>query len=513
MIGSLPVATALGVQQMWPEPVVIEQGRANSVKVLVSPDFQRRASGWYNKEVSRDFIGDWKDMDTENLLQGRVTGPGDQSVAFATVQIREYKLGARSIRAPNRGTDEQGYYRYDGINWPYTIGVLRYQLMPSVLGYRHQYSFYNRVFEGHEIVDFQFDLPAKGNATVKGHVQDQKGNPLREFFIDVSTKMDWDVRRNPDDKFYSMTGYRVPFISKDGSFKLNNLPTGDLGIRVIPFDVRVYEMHRGEEVRLEAGKTTTINLEVVSKNILYGRVLFRDESPAVIKPTPWPGAKTSILLTMGSRARGVAEVDDEGYFAACFSERDVEMLKSGESRLIINVPTSEERRRKTMGGFPFAKLAIDKDDAGILKIDRPNMKLPSLIGKSIPEFEGIDIEFDIEQARDKMILICFFDLNQRPSRYCVSQLAKRMQDLLPEGVIVAAIQASELDESKLGEWAREHDVPFPIGMIQADEKKTRFNWGVKSLPWLVLVDKGHVVRAQGFGLSELNRKIQEIGDD
>lgn len=513
MIGSLPVATALGVQQIWPKPVVVEQGKTNSVQVLVSPDFQKRASGWFNSEVSRDFIGDWKDMDTESLLQGRVTGPGGQSVAFATVQIREYKLGARSIRAPNRGTNEQGYYKYDGINWPYMIGVLRYQLMPAVLGYRHQYMFYNRVFEGPETVDCQFDNPLEGNACVQGHVRDQQGNPLKGFFVDVSTKMDWEVRKNPDGKFYSMTGYRVPFTANDGRFKLDDLPTGDAQVRVIPFNIRSYEWHRGEELRLAAGQTTAINLEVVAKDVLYGRVLFRDGSPAVIRPAPWPGAATSILLTMRFRARGIADLDDEGYFAAHLSDEEVEMLKSGESRLMINVPTSEERRRETVGEFPFEKLAIDKDRVGILKIDHPHMKPLSLLGESMPEFAGIDIEFDSEHARDKRILICFFDLSQRPSRYCVSQLAKRRPEPLQEDVIVIAIQASQLDENKLGAWARENDVPFPLGMIQGDEKRTRFTWGVKSLPWLILADKAHVVRAEGFGLTALDTKIREMCND
>jgi hypothetical protein len=510
MIGSLPTATALGVQQMWPEPVEIRRGKTNSVKILVSPDFQRRASGWHNKQVSRDFIGDWKDMDTENLLSGRVTGPGGQSVAFATVQIREYNPGARSIRAPNRGTNEQGYYKYDGINWPYTVGVLRYQLMPSVLGYRHQYLFYNRVFEGHKTVDFQFDDPLEGNATVKGHVQDQKGNPVKEFFIDVSKKMDWDVRKNPDGKFYSMTGYRAPFISKDGSLRLDNLPTGDVDVRLIPFNIRKYEMHRGEEIRLEAGKTTTVSLEVVSKNVLYGRVLFRDESPAVIKPTPWPGAKTSILLTMGARARGIAEVDDEGYFAAYLSDREVEMLESGRSRLIINVPTSEERRRKSMGDFPFEKLAIEKGEAGILRIDHPDIKLLSLIGKSMPELEGIDIAFDIERARDKMILICFFDMEQRPSRNCMKRLGKKLPEFKEKEVVVIAIQASTIEEKILKEWAQGNSIHFPVGMVQDDEDVIRFTWGIKSLPWLILTDGWHVVVDSGFGLSELDAKIKEI---
>jgi len=510
MIGSPPVATALGVQQTWPEPVEVERDKIHPVKILVSRDFQRRASGWYNPTVSRDFIGDWSDIDTDNFLQGRVTGPEGQSVAFATVQIREYNPGARSIKAPDRGTNEQGYYKCDGINWPYTVGVIRYKLMPSELGYCHQYLFYNRVFEECETVDFQFGNYPEGNATVKGQVLDQKGNPLKEFTIDVATKMDWEVRKNPDDKFYPMTGYRVPFISEDGSFKLGNLPEGDLTVRAIPFDIRKYEMHRGEDVRLQAGKTTTINLEVTSKGILYGRILFRDESPAVIKPAPWPGAKTSILLTMGSRARGVAEVDDEGYFAVNLSDREIELLESGRSRLIINVPTSEERRSKSMGDFPFKKLSADKSKAGILRIEHPERKPLLLTGKSLPGFKGIDIDFDAEQARDKMILACFFDMQQRPSRNCLIQLANQADQLREKGIIVISIQIAKVEQAKLDEWIKENKIIFPVGTIKGQEEQIRFDWGVHSLPWLILTDKQHIIRATGFRVNELNEKIGDM---
>ncbi|MHC4324836.1 MAG: redoxin domain-containing protein, partial [Planctomycetota bacterium] len=443
--------------------------------------------------------------------QGRVTGPDGQSVAFATIQIREYNPGARSIKAPNRGTNEQGYYKCDGINWPYTVGVLRYKLMPSVLGRCHQYLFYNRVFEERETVGFQFKKYPTGNATVEGRVLDQNKNPLEEFFVDVSTKMDWDVRKNPDGKFYSTTGYRVPYISKDGSFKLDNLPEGDFDVRVIPFKIQMYEMHRGESIRLEAGKVATVNLEVVLNNVLYGRILFRDGSPAVVKPIPWPGAKTSILFTLGmGMARGIAKVDDEGYFAVNLSGRELEMLKSGASRLIINVPTSEERRNKSMGDFPFEKLSEDKSKAGILKIEHPDRKPLSLIDKSLPEFEGIDIDFDTGQTKN--ILVCFFDIEQRPSRNCLAQLANRAEQLKEKGIIVVAIHAAKVEQAKLNEWIDENKITFPVGIIAGQEKQVHFDWGVKSLPWLILTDRQHNVIAEGFGLNNLDTIIEEINN-
>jgi hypothetical protein len=50
-------------------------------------------------------------------------------------------------------------------------------------------------------------------------------------------------------------------------------------------------------------------------------------------------------------------------------------------------------------------------------------------------------------------------------------------------------------------------------MVQGDEEETRFAWGVRSLPWLILTDKEHVVRVEGFGLSELNGKLEDIAGE
>jgi hypothetical protein len=57
---------------------------------------------------------------------------------------------------------------------------------------------------------------------------------------------------------------------------------------------------------------------------------------------------------------------------------------------------------------------------------------------------------------------------------------------------------------------KRNNVPFPTGRIQGDLKKTKLAWGVKSLPWMILTDDKHVVRAEGFALKELDEKIKEI---
>jgi hypothetical protein len=50
-------------------------------------------------------------------------------------------------------------------------------------------------------------------------------------------------------------------------------------------------------------------------------------------------------------------------------------------------------------------------------------------------------------------------------------------------------------------------------MVRGDAEKARFTWGIHSLPWLILTDSRHVVAAEGFGLSELDAKIDQIDGD
>jgi hypothetical protein len=124
-----------------------------------------------------------------------------------------------------------------------------------------------------------------------------------------------------------------------------------------------------------------------------------------------------------------------------------------------------------------------------------------------------DIAIDFSPAKGKMLLVCFFDMNQRPSRHCISQLAQQAKSLEGRGVAIVAIQASKVEEATLADWAKKSNVPFPVGVVQNNEERTRFNWGVKSLPWLILTNHKHSVAAEGFSSSELDIKIQETEDD
>ena len=127
-----------------------------------------------------------------------------------------------------------------------------------------------------------------------------------------------------------------------------------------------------------------------------------------------------------------------------------------------------------------------------------------LNGRVLPDFNNISVGFRASQAVGKSIMVCFWDMDQRPSRHMLRELAKRADKLKEKGVKVVCVQASKVERGVLDKWVKENKVSFTVGMIEGDEEKVRFDWGVKSLPWLIMADTKNIVRLEGFGIEELD---------
>jgi len=124
-------------------------------------------------------------------------------------------------------------------------------------------------------------------------------------------------------------------------------------------------------------------------------------------------------------------------------------------------------------------------------------------------FEGIDIELNAEQARGKMLLLCFWDIQQRPSRNLLIELAGHKEELQNKGVVVLLVHTSDIGSEKLKEWIDKNKIPYICGRITSDTRRVLYRWGVRGQPWLVLTDENAAVRAGGFELEQLNEKLLE----
>ncbi len=136
----------------------------------------------------------------------------------------------------------------------------------------------------------------------------------------------------------------------------------------------------------------------------------------------------------------------------------------------------------------------------------------SLLGKPLPDWTDL-IDLEPEQTQGKAILVCLFDFQQRPSRNTLLQLAKQTDKLTQKGVVVGAIQTSKVVHDALKEWMEQAKLNLPVGAASGDVEAIRLTWGVKSLPWLILTDRNHIVRAEGFAVTELERRLSTIGED
>ena len=162
-------------------------------------------------------------------------------------------------------------------------------------------------------------------------------------------------------------------------------------------------------------------------------------------------------------------------------------------------------RIETEGGATGVKVVVsERPSSARYEPKRP----PSLVGKPLPELKELGVDLLPDRIEGKRLLVCFWDMQQRPSRHGLTQLAKQAAALKDKGVLVVAVQASKVERNALDEWTKKNNVPFPVGMVQSDPEKARFAWGVQSLPWLILTDRNHIVVSEGFQPGDLNSQLQ-----
>jgi len=129
---------------------------------------------------------------------------------------------------------------------------------------------------------------------------------------------------------------------------------------------------------------------------LYGRVLFKDGTPAALQPTPWPGAKTRISLGIRGGSTEVGQVDSDGYFVLHLEDSQREALAAGPGRahLSIMVPMNVEKQWEYVAHFPFEKLGKSRQDAGAVAVRRslPTVALPPELREGGPLPDGWQLD-------------------------------------------------------------------------------------------------------------------------
>ena len=207
-------------------------------------------------------------------------------------------------------------------------------------------------------------------------------------------------------------------------------------------------------------------------------------------------------------ARTRAITDEQGRFQFRCLPTQMRDRASGDSQEPQYVPMPWNIRCGPVTKTILFDEGIDAQEVELVLKPDP-LTAPSLIGRKLPGFDGIKINIDTDQTQDKMMLVCFFDMNQRPARNCIIQLSKRAQELTAQDVIIVGIQAADVDTEAFNKWIKASNFDFPIGIIQANLDEIKFNWSVQALPWLILTDKEKIIQAENFALEELDERIKE----
>lgn len=241
-----------------------------------------------------------------------------------------------------------------------------------------------------------------------------------------------------------------------------------------------------EEDRLDVGKLT---LAIANLSV----------SGTVVDDSDKPVAGALVYGSGEGQSNSRAITDTEGKFTlenVCAGKIRISVNKRGTARLYGSIETE--------GGVKDIQITISKRSVSTRYEPR---RPPSLVGRPLPELKDLNVNPSPGKTHGKVMLICFWDMEQRPSRHCMTQLAKQAESLAGKGVIVVAVQASKVEQNALDEWVKKYNIPFSVGRVQGDFEKARLRWGIRSLPWLILTDKDHVIVSQGFSLGDLDNQL------
>jgi len=320
-------------------------------------------------------------------------------------------------------------------------------------------------------------------ATLAGKVVDAKGAPVAGATVDV-------LWQGPG--WVWSVGDAATFADDNGRFEMPGVPKGSR--YVVKAGCEGYGPN-SVEVDVAADATGTVEAKpvVLPKADLGLSGVVVDAGGKPVK-----GAEVKV-----SRADGyalIARTDAQGKFS-------VAGLVAGNVQLEAAVRDS--------GLYGVAQAGAGATDVKIMlaeqKEGRPAPVVEAgaaLAGTTLSKLDWL--KFDEAAAKDKMILLCVWDANQRPSRHYAGTLAQRAADLEKKGVVIISVDTSGVDDKTRAAAAGQLGIKFPVLTIAPENQASFKAAGINRQPFLVLTDRAHIVRASDFSLDDIDARIAEV---
>jgi len=334
----------------------------------------------------------------------------------------------------------------------------------------------------------ELEMKLEPAVTITGQITDPNGKGIAE--AEVRTML-----RGP--QWGSTIGRKPAITDSEGKYEIKALPQGRN--YSVYAKAEGYGESRSEEISTESTVDNRLDAERLTLAVANLSI-----SGIVVDDNDTPVAGARINSYGDNQPYRNTQTDLDGKFA-------LEKVCAGKIRISANktAATRLSGYIETEGGTTDVRIVISERPTSTRYEPR---RPPSLVGRPIPELKDVGIELSPTDTDGKMMLACLFDMEQRPSRHCVMQLVRQAEQLKGKGVTVVVIQASKMEQDALNQWKNKYNIPFPIGMVEDDAEKARFTWGIRSLPWLILADSEHIIRATGFQVNDLNDKIGEMAN-
>ena len=473
-----------------------------------------KADGYGQKSISFDT----KNIVNEPLDLGQIELPlADMSVTGQVVDVMGNPVPGMEVYCAGEGqpscytkSDEKGYFMLDGV----CAGLVRFfaegqidgeSLSCQVLteagardvkvvvtenGYSR--SRYIRTKSHEEIIN-------SGKPYIAGWVVDENGVAVAEVPVNVRCVQSKNEKGKDTESYFQFTKFG-DVTDEQGRFAIELEEEATYSLLFSPIHhaaLIVYDVVPGTE-----------DLKVIlpKGGIITGRLVRFQRG----EKEPVPDAGIELKQTnhmsysyIGSDRDLKTRTDSEGRFRF---EHIRTLIRTDRQRPVLEPRIWELRSGDASQPVKFLPGETVKH---IELVIRPDLaKATPLKGKGLPGYTGISIDLNQDRFRDRKLLMCFFDYEQRPARRYVLQLNGRHKQLKEQGVEIVAVQVSKTSENEIAQWVKTTNISIPVATVIGDLDETRFIWNVQSLPWLILTDREHKVIAEGFALQELDDKLK-----
>jgi hypothetical protein len=329
-----------------------------------------------------------------------------------------------------------------------------------------------------------FDICLEPALTVTGSVTDPDGKPVPAAQVNLTVTIPYHIQ--------SFTEKVIT--DGNGRYQINTIPPKQKGFTYqLNISAAGYGSLEGVSISSNCVSGPKVELEpfiIPPAN--------RSVSGIVVDGNGKPAANMDVMAYTGS-GRGLYQprrytiTKEDGTFLIKHLCKAVVKIQVGFGK--------QGGRIHAEGGDTNVKIVLGEEKRRVYTANN------SILGKPLPDLKELNLKAYPKEIKGKRILLCFWYIQQQQSIDCVRRLNKQIEYLAGKNISLVLVHASSVRERAFNKvLLEEHGLVLSRSYTCADDIfEARRRWAVETLPWLILTDENHIVTAEGFSISELDK--------